>query len=78
MTEVSDKSVWCDEISLDDARLYLLFLNHRGHKDWRLPTALERMILPEFSKTGGYWYSFDLDSTNMTAKKYTLVPVRDC
>lgn len=78
MIEISDKSVWCKDMSLDDVRLYLLFLNHRGHTDWRLPTALERMTHPEFSKNEGYWYLFDLERDVNTTNKYSLIPVRDC
>ena len=79
MIEVSDPEVWRTELSLDDVRLYLLFLNHKGHKDWRLPTELERMQHPAFSPKLGYWYLSDLDKNSGDFfLDYTVVPVRDC
>ena len=80
MLEISDPEVWRDSLTLDEVRLYMLFLNHKGHKDWRLPTGIERMSHKEFSPSTGYWYLVDLNSydTEFYSARYAVIPVRDC
>jgi hypothetical protein len=58
-------------MSYNDALLYCQFLDHGGHKDWRMPTEAEH----EEHHLYGWWYTND-ERIRITEAKLKVMPVR--
>ena len=62
-------------VSLDEAKMYLLFLNHKGMKGWRLPTPEEVFEIYEHRKTqrvkySNYHLAFVWNTTDLLTDNY--------
>ena len=80
--ETAPREYWINAGSFDEAKMYLLFLDIDGKRNWRLPTRFERAkyfrqgFEINFHKQGP-WDHLDENTILLNGTTKLVIPIRD-
>lgn len=80
--ETAPREYWIEANSFDEAKMYLLFLDIDGKRNWRLPTRFERAKYFRQGdrlnfRTHAPWDQLDENTILLNGTTKLLIPIRD-